>query len=100
MVATYTNQVLGAYADVEDALTDLHALSNEAASLRLAVFASQEYLRVAQVQFRNGLVDYLTVVDAERTLLSNQLALSQVKTNQMAASVHLIKALGGGWERV
>ncbi len=100
VVATYTNQVLGAYADVEDALTDLHALSNEAASLRLAVFASQEYLRVAQVQFRNGLVDYLTVVDAERTLLSNQLALSQVKTNQMAASVHLIKALGGGWERV
>jgi multidrug efflux system outer membrane protein len=83
---------------VEDALTDLHALGDEAASLREAVTASETYLRVAQVQFRTGLVDYLTVTDAERTLLSNQLALAQAKTSQMNASVHLIKALGGGWQ--
>jgi outer membrane protein TolC len=43
------------------------------------------------------LVDYLIVIDAERTLLSNQLALAQAVNLQMAASIHLIKALGGGW---
>jgi multidrug efflux system outer membrane protein len=98
VVAAYVNQVLVAYGDVEDALTDLHALTDEVANLREAVAASQNYLRLAQVQYRTGLVDYLTVVDAERTLLSNQLALAQSLNSQMAASIHLIKALGGGWQ--
>jgi multidrug efflux system outer membrane protein len=97
-VAAYTNQVLIAYGDVEDALTDLHELTGEVASLREAVGASQNYLRLAQVQYRNGLIDYLTVIDAERTLLTNQLAFAQAINMQMSASVHLIKALGGGWQ--
>src|SRR4029450_5922600 len=96
-VAAYVNQVLVAYADVEDALTDLHALSDEVVNLRAAVRASQNYLRLAQAQFKFALVDYLIVIDAERTLLSNQLALAQAVTLQMAASIQLIKALGGGW---
>jgi multidrug efflux system outer membrane protein len=97
-VAVYTNQVLIAYGDVEDALTDLHALTGEVSDLRDAVAASENYLRLAQVQYRNGLIDYLIVIDAERTLLANQLALSQAVSQQMSASIHLIKALGGGWQ--
>jgi len=96
-VGTYVNQVLIAYGDVEDALTDLHAFSDEVGRLRDAVGASQSYLRLAQVQYRQGLADYLIVIDAERTLLANQLSLAQAVNLQMAASVHLIKALGGGW---
>ena len=97
-VAAYVNQVLIAYADVENALTDLHALSDEVARLRAAVSASQNYLKLAQVQYRNGLVDYLIVIDAERTLLANQLLLSQTMNLQIGAGIRLIKALGGGWE--
>jgi multidrug efflux system outer membrane protein len=97
-VAAYVNQILIAYGDVEDALTDLHALTTEVADLNAAVAASQNYLRLAQVQYRNGLVDYLIVIDAERTLLTNQLALAQAVSQQMSASIHLIKALGGGWQ--
>ena len=97
-VAAYINQVLIAYADVEDALTDLHALSDEVENLRAAVSASQNYLRLARVQYQNGLVDYLIVIDAERTLLANQLLLAQTLNLQVGASIHLIKALGGGWE--
>jgi outer membrane protein, multidrug efflux system len=96
-IAGYVNQILVAYADVEDALTDLHALSDEVGSLREAVSASQNYLRLAQAQYKFGLVDYLIVIDAERTLLTNQLSLAQAVNLQMAASIHLIKALGGGW---
>jgi outer membrane protein TolC len=81
-VAAYVNQVLIAYGDVEDALTDLHA---------------QNYLRLAQVQYRQGLADYLIVIDAERTLLANQLSLPQAVNLQMGAGIRLIKALGGGW---
>jgi multidrug efflux system outer membrane protein len=96
-VAAYVNQVLIAYGDVEDALTDLHALSDEVGTLREAVSASQNYLRLAQVQYKQGLADYLIVIDAERTLLASQLSLAQAVNLQMGASVRLIKALGGGW---
>ena len=97
-VATYLNQVLVAYADVEDALTDLHAYDGTVGDLRKAVSASENYLRLAQVQYRTGLVDYLIVIDAERTLLANQLSLAQNVNLQLGASIRLIKALGGGWE--
>ena len=97
-VAVYVNQILTAYADVEDALTDLHAYTDEISNLRSAVTASREYLRMAQVQFQIGLADYLPVIDAERTLLANQLSLVQTVNFQQAASIQLIKALGGGWE--
>jgi len=97
-VAAYVQQVFVSYGDVEDALTDLRLLSEQAGSLREAVSASQGYLRLARSQYKYGLTDYLLVVDAERTLLANQLLLAQTINLQMGASVHLIKALGGGWE--
>lgn len=96
--AAYVGDVLAAYADVEDALTDLHALSDEVVSLHRAVDASVEYRRIAVVQYQRGLVNYLTVIDAERTLLGNQLTLAETVNQQMAASIHLIQALGGGWK--
>ena len=96
-VAAYVNQVLVAYGDVEDSLTDVHAFGQQVGSLRDAVAESQNYLRLAQVQYRQGLVDYLLVIDAERTLLANQLSLAETVNLQMTASVRLIKALGGGW---
>jgi multidrug efflux system outer membrane protein len=96
-VAAYVNQVLIAYGDVEDALTDLHAFSDEVSSLREAVSASQNYLRLAKAQCKYGLVDYLIVIDAERTLLANQLSLAQAVNLHVAASIQLVKALGGGW---
>jgi multidrug efflux system outer membrane protein len=98
VLAAYVNQVLTAYGDVEDALTDLHALTDEVDRMRAAVAASQDYLKIARVQYKQGLVTYLIVIDAERTLLANQLTLSQNVNQQMAASIHLIKALGGGWD--
>jgi outer membrane protein TolC len=49
------------------------------------------------VQYRQGLTDYLIVIDAERTLLANQLSLAQAVNLQMGGSIRLIKALGGGW---
>lgn len=97
-LGAYTNSVLNAYQDVENALTDLHALTNEVENLRQAVGSSQGYYRTSGVQYRRGLTNYLTVIDAERTLLSNQLTLAQTVNSQVAASIHLIRSLGGGWD--
>jgi outer membrane protein TolC len=44
------------------------------------------------------LVNYPVFIDAERTLLSNQLSLAQTINLQTAASIRLVKALGGGWD--
>ena len=82
---------------MEDALTDVHDFGDQVGSLQDAVAESQNYLHLAQVQYRQGLVDYLLVLDAERTLLANQLSLAETVNLQMTASVRLIKALGGGW---
>jgi multidrug efflux system outer membrane protein len=98
-VGAYVNQVLVAYGDVEDALTDLHAFSDEVGHLRAAVEASEGYVKIARIQYAQGLITYLVVIDAERTLLSNQLTLSQDINLQTTASIHLIKALGGGWNQ-
>jgi multidrug efflux system outer membrane protein len=98
MLAQYRGQVLTAYQDIENALTDLHSRADEARAQDAAVKASQDYLRLTQLQYQQGLVDYLTVVDADRTLLTNQLADEQILNERLVSTVLLIKALGGGWE--
>jgi multidrug efflux system outer membrane protein len=82
-VAADTNQILIAYRDVEDALTDLHALTEKVGSLRAAVSASWDYPRFAEAQYRYGLVDCLIVIDAERTLLANELSLAKAVNLQL-----------------
>ena len=72
---------------VEDALTDRQVLTGIVSHLRGAVDASRRYLRVAQLQYRNGLADDLVVIDAERTRLGNQLALAQAENLQLIANI-------------
>ncbi|MBI3119604.1 MAG: efflux transporter outer membrane subunit, partial [Candidatus Hydrogenedentes bacterium] len=96
--ATYRKTVLNAYVDVEDALTDLHLRADAAASQAKAVAAAREYRRLTQIEYQTGVTDYLHVVNAEQTLLTNELSEAQILNQRMVSSVLLIKALGGGWE--
>lgn len=97
-LANYRGQVLTAVRDVEDALTDLHHRADEAAAQERAVAASREYVRLSQLQYERGLVGYLQVIDAERTLLSNELSAAQILNQRLVSTVLLIKSLGGGWD--
>jgi len=96
--ATYRNNVLSAFSDVEDSLTDLHTRADEADAQAKAVAAAREYLRLTQIQYQTGVVDYLHVVNAEQTLVTNELSEAQILNQRMASTILLIKALGGGWE--
>jgi len=98
LLANYRTAVLGAFRDVEDSLTDLHLRADEAQAQELAVQASRDYVRLSQVQYQRGLVNYLTVIDADRTLLANELSAAQILNQRLNATVLLIKALGGGWD--
>jgi multidrug efflux system outer membrane protein len=98
LAATYRGSVLQAIGDVEDSLTDLHMRADEAISQDKAVHSSREYVRLSELEYRQGLVSYLQVIDAERTLLQNELSAAQILNERMTSTVLLMKALGGGWD--
>jgi multidrug efflux system outer membrane protein len=51
------------------------------------------------MQYRQGLISYLQIIDAERTLLTNEVAAATILNERLTSTVLLIKALGGGWEQ-
>lgn len=98
VAANYRGSVLAAFRDVEDSLTDLHLRAEAGQAQDEAVKAAREYLRLAQVQYKGGLMPYLQVIDAERTLLTAELSAAQILNQRMISSILLIKSLGGGWD--
>jgi soluble cytochrome b562 len=58
---------------------------------------SRNALRLAEIRYREGADDLLTLLDAQRTLFQAEDQLAQVRLARLQASVGLFKALGGGW---
>jgi NodT family efflux transporter outer membrane factor (OMF) lipoprotein len=96
--ATYKATVLGAFNEVEDKLSDLRILEQEIVVERRAVDAAQRSLDLSNQRFKGGATSYLEVITAEGTLLTNQRTATDLQTRQFAASVQLVRALGGGWD--
>ena len=96
-VANYRQTVLTAFQEVEDNLAALRILSRELDEQNQAVAASQRALSVANERYKSGIDSYLNVITAQATLLNNQRTAVNLQTQQMTASVELIKAVGGGW---
>ena len=97
LVANYRSTVLGAFRDIEDQLSDLKLLADKARSLEETLANARELARLTEIQYRQGLTTYLQVIDANQTLLTNQLSAAQAQSQRLSATVLLIKALGGGW---
>jgi outer membrane protein TolC len=74
-------------------------LDEEATIQARAVEAAERSLTLATSRYRGGIVSYLEVIVAQNAALANQRASVNILTRRMAASVLLIKALGGGWSR-
>jgi outer membrane protein TolC len=98
-VAAYRQSVLTAFQQVEDALATVRILSQQIRRQQEAVDSSQTFLRLEQGRYDNGIDPYIDVVTAQTTLLANQQSLTTLDVLQMTASVQLIEALGGGWDR-
>ena len=96
-VANYRAGVLAAFQDVEDNLAALRQLERESISEGAAVAATKSAFDQAVLRYRGGLVTYLEVVSTENAALAAQLSASDIQTRRFAASVLLIKALGGDW---
>jgi len=98
-VASYRQTVLTAFQDVEDNLVSVRVLENEAKVQAEAVRAANESLAHVTAQYKAGTVSYLNVITAQSTAFSNRTAELNVQNRRFAASVALIKALGGGFEQ-
>jgi NodT family efflux transporter outer membrane factor (OMF) lipoprotein len=96
-VATYRQNVLTAFQDVEDNLAALRILAEESAQRDIAVQSAQRSLDLANNRYRGGVANYLEVITAQTALLENQRIAIGIRVRRMIASVLLVKALGGGW---
>jgi NodT family efflux transporter outer membrane factor (OMF) lipoprotein len=96
-VAGYREVVLTAFQEAEDNLASLRILAQQIQEQQDAVASAQRYLSVASERYRTGLDPYLNVFTAQSTLLANQETVITLRVQQMASSVQLIEALGGGW---
>ena len=96
-VANYRQTVLTAFQEVEDNLAVLRILSDEAKAQEAAVAAAEHSLQLSTNRYKGGVVSYLEVTTAQSTALADERAAVDILRRRMAASVSLIKALGGGW---
>jgi outer membrane protein, multidrug efflux system len=96
-LAGYEGAVLNALEDTEGALITYGRSQSRREALRLAAAASDKAADLARRRFEGGLIDFLEVLDAERTALSAELLLSQSRTDAAVSLVAVYKALGAGW---
>ncbi|PVX73174.1 efflux transporter outer membrane subunit [Paraburkholderia unamae] len=98
-VAGYRQTVLTAFQQVEDNLSALDTLASEAESQQRATAAAQLSLKLTTNRYQAGAVNYLDVVTAQTIALANERNEQQIAGRRLDASVRLLQALGGGWDR-
>ena len=96
--ANYRQSVLNAFQEVEDNLAALRILNDEAATADRRRQRRRASLAISTNRYKGGVTTYLEVLTAQTTQLTNQRTQADITTRQFAASVQLIKALGGGWD--
>ena len=97
LVETYRKAILSAFADVEEALAGTTRLGQQEQLEADVQTRAQESLRLADIRYKAGADDLLTMLDAQRTLFAAQDQLAQIQLSRLQAAVSLYKALGGGW---
>jgi NodT family efflux transporter outer membrane factor (OMF) lipoprotein len=97
--AAYKQAVLNGIKDVEDNLSALKALEAEAQALDQSVKTGREAVELTTNQYKAGTVSFQNVLVSQTAALANERSAIGVQGNRLNATVLLVKALGGGWER-
>lgn len=94
----YEKAVLEAFKEVYDAVVTYRSARENTVLMRELRDATQKYVDLAQLQYLNGVIRYIDVLDAHRRNFTAQIGLSEAISNESLAFVALYKALGGGWQ--
>jgi NodT family efflux transporter outer membrane factor (OMF) lipoprotein len=97
-VANYRQTVLSAFQEVEDGLSSLRVLEQQASAYDQAVRSAQATVDISTSRYREGLANYLEVITADEQLLTDQRVADQVLEQRLLTTIQLIQALGGGWQ--
>jgi len=97
-VANYRQNVLTAFAEVEDELASQNLLASQHEAEVDALQAARKQLEIADNRYRAGLVTFLEVATAENTALDIERTTVQLRGQQLVAAVALVKSLGGSWQ--
>jgi len=94
----YERTVLTAFEDVENSLVNYIKEQTRYRSLTDAVAANRRAVQLANELYTRGLIDFLNVLESQRSLYASESELAQSETAMASNLVALYKALGGGWE--
>jgi NodT family efflux transporter outer membrane factor (OMF) lipoprotein len=97
-VATYRQTTLTAFQQVEDNLSALRILADEAKAQDATVTDARKAEQLTLNQYKQGIVPFNNVLTAETTRLANEQTALSVHKSRLEDSVALIQALGGGWD--
>jgi multidrug efflux system outer membrane protein len=99
LVAAYRKTVFSAFQDVEAALGTMKADTDQLALTEVQVRADAEAFRISELQYREGTIDIVQLLNNQQALFNAQQALVLIKLSRLQANLALYSALGGGWEQ-
>ena len=99
LIATYRKTVFTAFSNVETALGQTASDNDQLVALTEEVRASSEAFRIAELQYREGTIDILSLLNTEQQLFTAEDTLVQTKLARLEADVSIYQQLGGGWSQ-
>jgi multidrug efflux system outer membrane protein len=97
-VGAYRQQVLAAFAEVEDNLSGLRILAAQDEQAELALASARRAADLAQKLYDAGRSGYLDLLDAQRNLAQVERTTVQLRGERAVTTVALVRSLGGGWD--
>ena len=97
LVENYRKAVLVSLQEVEDALASTKSSSERNTSLKAGVEAAQKAYDLSNELYKAGAVDFQTLLNAERDLISTEDLYAQTRLENLSAAIDLYRAMGGGW---
>jgi len=99
LIAAYRKAVFSAFADVETSLGQVQSTSEQLTLIQDQVKASAEAFRISELQYREGTIDILSLLNSQQQLFTAQDSLVVTKLARLEANIGLYSALGGGWKQ-
>ena len=96
---SYEKSVLTAFKETRNAIVNFNKIKEVYALRANLERSAKSYMDLAQLQYINGVINYLDVLDAQRGYFDAQIGLSNAIRDELITVVQLYKALGGGWKQ-
>lgn len=98
--AAYRQSVISSLEDIENGLVAIDATAERYRQSVIALDAASNSAVLARIQYRSGVSDFRTLLEAERSLLSSRNSEAASRADRALAMVQLYRALGGGWQQM